>query len=392
MNYFLNRAKELEQELIAMRRELHGYAELGFDLPKTNAFVTEKLRSYGYEPKTVGKTGVTCTVGKGGKVLLLRADMDALPMAEESGVPYAAQNGHCHSCGHDCHTAMLLIAAKMLKEKEEELKGTVKFMFQPAEELLAGAAAMVEDGIMENPKVDVALGLHISVGMDDTRSGIIRYIPGVANNSGDAIRISIQGHGVHGSKAYLGVDAINIAAHTIIALQEILALEIPSTQPAVVLVGKMEGGSSCNSVADTASLEVSVRTNSVETRNFLKKRIKEIAESVASTYRGTATVEHMYGMPPLVNDPDFAREMGRYAAEMLPQGDVEEIGPSGGGEDFAVVAEKVPGAMIYLGVGSTAEGYCHPGHDPKMKVNEDALYVGSATYAQCAARYLEENC
>ncbi len=241
MNYFLNRAKELEQELIAMRRELHSYAELGFDLPKTNAFVTEKLRSYGYEPKTVGKAGVTCTVGKGGKVLLLRADMDALPMPEESGMPYAAQNGHCHSCGHDCHTAMLLIAAKMLKEKEGELKGTVKFMFQPAEELLAGAAAMVEDGILENPKVDVALGLHISVGMDDTRSGIIRYIPGVANNSGDAIRISIQGHGVHGSKAYLGVDAINIAAHTIIALQEILALEIPQ-YPAGCGAGRQNGG------------------------------------------------------------------------------------------------------------------------------------------------------
>ena len=244
MHHFLNRAKELEQELIALRREIHGYAELGFDLEKTHAFVVEKLRSYGYEPKTVGKSGITCTAGSGGKVILLRADMDALPMPEESGLPFAAQNGHCHSCGHDCHTAMLLIAAKMLKEQESELKGTVKFMFQPAEELLAGAAAMVEDGLLENPKVDVALGMHIAVGMDDTRSGTIRYIPGVASNSGDAIRISIQGHGVHGSKAYLGVDAINIAAHTIIALQEILALEIPSTQPAVVLVGKMEGGSS----------------------------------------------------------------------------------------------------------------------------------------------------
>ena len=390
-NYFLNRAKELESELLAMRREIHQYAEIGFDLPKTNAYVTEKLRSYGYNPQTIGKTGVTCTVGNGGKVILLRADMDALPMPEESGLDFAANNGHCHSCGHDCHTAMLLLAAKMLKEKESELKGTVKFMFQPAEELLSGAAAMVEDGILENPKVDAAFGLHISVGAEDTQSGIIRYIPGVANNSGDAIRITIQGHGVHGSKAYLGVDAINIAAHTIIALQEILALEIPSTQPAVVLVGKMQGGSSCNSVADTATLEVSIRTTSFDMRNFLKKRVKEIAESVAVTYRGTALVEHMYGMPPLVNDPDFAREISGYAAEMLSSEKVREIGPSGGGEDFAVVAEKVPGAMIYLGVGSTEEGYCHPSHDPKMKVNEDALYIGSAVYAQCAARYLEEN-
>lgn len=391
MKNVLTDAKALAPELIQDRRAIHGFAEVGIDLPQTYAYVFEKLTGYGYQPQKVGKMGITCLVGKPGPALLLRADMDALPMAEESGEPFAAVNGNCHSCGHDCHTAMLLAAAKLLKEREGELKGTVKFMFQPAEELLSGANDMIDHGILENPKVDAALALHIMSGQEFSRSGGLFCVKGCVTNSGDALRIRVQGKDAHGSMPEKGVDAIHIAAHIVLALEELTAHELPMKQDSIVLVGRIEGGTSCNSVPGTAALEVSIRTDSTQHRNFLLKRVEEVAQSVAATFRGQAEVEAMYGgIPPLENDGALLEEMASYLEEILP-GNVQAVEKLGGGEDFAMVAQRVPSVYFNLGVGSPQEGHENGLHHPKMRVDEEALPVGAAAYVQCALRWLEEH-
>lgn len=389
MNKFYKRALELQTEIIENRRTFHQFAEIGFDLPKTTGYVMERLKEYGLFPKLVGRAGITCTVGHGKPVILLRGDMDALPMEEKTKLPFSAENGNCHSCGHDCHTAMLLTAAKMLKEQEHLLKGTVKFMFQPAEELLAGAKDMIEGGILENPTVDAALGLHVTVGCENSEVGDISYACGSANYSGDAVKITITGKDAHGSTPELGVDSISIASHVVLALQEIIAREIPCTDHSVLIVGKITGGTTCNTLCGSVLLECSIRATTPEKRAFLKQRVQEVAENTAKTFRGTAVVDFVYGMPPMVTDVDLSNEIGGYCAEVISPEKIHIVPTSGGTEDFAAIAEKVPTAFLKLGAGSPAKGHVCTMHNPGMIVDETALPIGAALYAHTAMRYLE---
>ena len=383
---FKKEALEIKDEVVANRRYLHRNAEGGFDLPNTLAFVSEKLKEMGLEPQKCGRAGLTVTIGSGDKCVLLRGDMDALPMKETSDVPFASKTGFTHSCGHDCHASMLLGAAKILKAHEKELGGKVKFMFQPAEELLQGALDMIDRGLLENPHVDAAFGIHTSSGSSGSSVGRMFYSSGPALYSGDAIDIEVFGKQSHGSRSCEGVDAINIAAHIVIALEEIIAREIPSDQSSVVLVGKITGGDSCNTTAGYAKLEVSVRAQTEENREFLIKRITEISEGVAATYRGKALVKHVYGIAPLVCDPTIAA-IGAKAAEEIGMEPV--LRPvQGGTEDFTAVAAKVPAVMMNVGSGSIEEGYIHGHHNPAFKVDEDVLPLGVALYCQCAYDYL----
>ncbi|AKA68251.1 M20 metallopeptidase family protein [Clostridium scatologenes] len=391
MNEYYKEALEMNDELVTNRRMFHNYAETGFDLPQTISLVIKKLTEYGLKPYLVGKSGVSCTLGQSGKTILLRADMDALPMSEKTGLNFAATNGNCHSCGHDCHTTMLLGAAKLLKEHENELKGTVKFMFQPAEELLAGANDMLSAGILENPKVDAAMGIHIKVGYENSNVGSITYAKGTAFYSGDAVRITITGKNAHGSTPEKGVDAINIAAHMVISLQEIIAREIPCTEHSVLIVGKIQGGDTVNTLAGNAVIEASIRATTQESRSFLKKRIREISENVAATFRGDAIVEFLYGIGPLYNNPILSEEIANYCKEICTEEKVKEIPTACGTEDFTSIAEQVPSIMINLGAGSIEGGYSYSIHNPSMIVDEKVLPLGSALYAHCATKYLENN-
>ena len=391
MNEYYQRALDINEEIIENRRILHNFAETGFDLSRTLSFVQEKLREYALDPRPIGKAGITCTIGHPGKTILLRADMDALPMKEKTGLDFAATNGNCHSCGHDCHTAMLLAAAKLLKEKEGNLKGRVKFMFQPAEELLAGAEDMIQAGILENPKVDAAIGMHIKAGTENSHLGTITYTKGTALYSGDAVRIAIKGKNAHGSTPEKGVDAINIAAHVIIALQEIIAREISCQDQAVLIVGKMQGGDTVNTLPGNALIEASIRATTEEKRAYLKKRVKEISENVAATFRGEAKVEFVYGMGPLYNDPDISQEITQYCKEILGEEKVIEVPISTGTEDFTAIAKHVPSVMLNLGAGSIKEGYTYSMHHPAMIVDEKVLAQGAALYAHCASEYLKNN-
>lgn len=386
---YRKRAEEIFEYVQGIRRQLHSWGEVGFDLPQTVALIDKELTEMGIPHYPVGKSGICALLGKGEKCVLLRADMDALPMEETTGLPYASTSGGTHSCGHDCHAAMLLGAAKLLKENEANLKGVVKLMFQPAEELLAGAVDMIEHGILENPKPDVAFASHVSVGQPGTTVGRVTYSSGPALYSGDAVKISVYGKNAHGSAAYMGVDAINIAAHIVVALNEIISREIPLDEHSVVLVGKISGGDTVNTTAGYAELEVSLRAQTEEKRNFLKQRVKEISEGIAATFRGRAEVDFVYGMAPLYCDPKTAEDGHRYVAQLGYEPVC--IPCAGGTEDFTAVANIIPSVMLNLGAGSLEEGHLCSMHNPGMIVNEDVLPIGVAIYCQSATQWLEEN-
>lgn len=392
MNDFLQQAHAIKSEIIENRRAIHRFAEIEFELPQTTEYVVRKLTEYGLEPQMVGTSGVTCLIGKGDKTILLRADMDALPMRETSGLPFAAANGNCHACGHDTHTAMLLGAAKLLKANEESLAGQVKLMFQPAEEILAGGRDMIGNGILEHPKVDAAMAIHIVAGIEDADCGMIYYKDAAVTNSGDAIRITVKGVEAHGASPSLGVDAIQIAAQIVVALQNIVSKEIAISDQAVVLVGKIAGGTAVNTVADTAVLDVSVRTISNETRQFIKERIADIAGSVAKTFRGEAKTECIYGMPPLINDVELCKELSGYCKDLLGKEKVHQITKFTATEDFCMIAERVPAVLLTLGAGSPKEGCRQALHQASLVVNEEALPIGTAVYAHCAKQWLKDHC
>lgn len=390
MNYY-ERALELKDETIANRRHIHKNAETGLDLPKTKAYVMEKLTEYGLEPKDCGY-GVTATLGKGGKVLLLRADMDALPMPEESGEEFACPTGkEAHTCGHDFHAAMLLTAAKMLKEKEDTLEGTIKFMFQPAEETFEGSKNMIENGILENPPVDAALAYHVSPGKMPI--GLFMYNDkDTMMYSVDGFKITIHGKGSHGAYPHVGIDPINIGVHIHLALQELIARESDPTHSCVLTIGQFAGGTAANIIPETVVLQGTIRTNKPEARELLVRRMKEVAEKTAAVYNGTVDIEMISEVPPLICNPKLTDEVVGYMQELGIPGLTPYPGISASAsEDFAVIAEKVPSTFMYLSAGYLDERGQYPAHHPKAQFNEDVCPIGAACLAHCASQWLKNN-
>ena len=388
MNYY-ERALELKDETIANRRHIHKNAETGLDLPKTKAYVMEKLTEYGLEPKDCG---YGATLGKGGKVLLLRADMDALPMPEESGEEFACPTGkEAHTCGHDFHAAMLLTAAKMLKEKEDTLEGTIKFMFQPAEETFEGSKNMIENGILENPPVDAALAYHVSPGKMPI--GLFMYNDkDTMMYSVDGFKITIHGKGSHGAYPHVGVDPINIGVHIHLALQELIARESDPTHSCVLTIGQFAGGTAANIIPETAVLQGTIRTNKPEARELLVRRMKEVAEKTAAVYNGTVDIEMISEVPPLICNPKLTDEVVGYMQELGIPGLTPYPGISASAsEDFAVIAEKVPSTFMYLSAGYLDERGQYPAHHPKAQFNEDVCPIGAACLAHCASQWLKNN-
>ena len=390
MNFY-ERALQLRDELIENRRYLHSNAETGLHMPLAKAFVSEKLKEYDIDAKECG-AGITALLGKGGgKVLLLRADMDALPMMEESGLDFACTNGCAHTCGHDLHAAMLLTAAKLLKESENEIEGTVKLMFQPAEETFEGSANMIANGILENPHVDAALGYHVASGK--MPCGIFMY-----NNastmmfSSDGFRIHVKGKGAHGAYPQDSIDPINIACHTHINLQELIARESNPEHACVLTIGQLQAGTAQNIIPETAVLAGTIRTNKTEARELLVRRMKEVAEGTAAVFGGSAEIETLPGVPPLICDPTVTNDMVKYMMEAGIPGATPYPGiVASASEDFAVVAEKVPSAFMYLSAGYPDDRGAAPAHNPKVQFNEDVLPQGAAWLAHCAIRWLQEH-
>ena len=385
-------AKALQGELSRHRRWLHAHPGVAFDIADTVAYVRAELQKLGLSPVPCGRAGLTATVGQGETCILLRADMDALPIPEESGEEFASTNGSMHACGHDLHTAMLLGAAKLLKEHEIELKGTVKLMFQPAEEIFEGAKDMLEHGVLENPRPGAAVMLHVTAGAPMPAGMVITMAPGVSAPAADYFTIRVQGRGCHGSTPHQGIDALTAAAHILLALQELHARELAPGTEAVLTIGTIQGGTAPNAIADTCELRGTIRTYDEQTRTMLKTRMAEISAAVASAYRATAAVEFGSGAPTLNNDADLAKAVPGWLREILPMvlsaADLPS-GRGGGSEDFAYVSQQIPTLMLALSAGNSQEGYTIPLHHPTVRLDENAMPYGTAALAHIAVRWLE---
>ena len=408
---FMQEATALQNTLIESRRFLHTHPGLGFDIQDTYQYVHDKLVQMGYAPHSYGKAGLivscghttTSADGKKTKTILLRADMDALPIREEADVEYASTNGKMHACGHDMHTTMLLGAAQLLKNHEDELKGQVILCFQPSEETLKGAKDMIDAGLLRDTTPDAALMIHVTVGMPFKTGTVVVCDGGVSAPAADYFTIHIQGKGCHGSMPNNGVDPITVAAHIITALQEIQARELSIVDEAVLTIGTIHGGNAANVIPDTVELGGTIRTYDEEVRAYLKQRMTEIATGIASSFRATVEVDFGSGCPTLKNDNDLAVCSLQYVRELLGPAKAFSTGQlnamSGGGntskssgsEDFAYVSQEVPSIMFAYAAGEPAKGYQYPQHHPKVKFNDEVLANGSAVYAYTAMRWLEEH-
>jgi len=395
----LQEAKALQEEIKSHRLWLHTHAETGFDLTETKPYVKSALMKMGYTVQECGKAGLVTTVGKpGGKVLLLRADMDALPIAEEADVDFACQNGRMHACGHDMHTAMLLGAAKLLKAHESELDGMVKLMFQPAEEIFEGSKDMIASGVLENPRPDAALMIHVAAGMPLPAGTVVVSAPGVSAPAADYFTIRVHGKGCHGSAPQNGIDPLTAAAHILIALQEIHARELSASDEAVLTIGTFHAGEAGNVIPDTATMGGTIRTYDEKTRAYLKERITAIAKNVAEAFRASADVSFGSGCPTLVNDKELSETVTGYLKDLLganrafTTAELSGGKPArgGGSEDFAYVSHEVPSLMLALAAGEPSKGYVYPQHHPKVKFDESVLSTGAAVFVDCALQYLRE--
>ena len=396
----LNEAKALEPQLQTWRRTLHRHPEVGFDLPQTKALVKQALTEMGYAPQDCGKAGVLALAGgkKPGKTLLLRGDMDALPIQEQSGEEFSSEiPGKMHGCGHDMHTAMMLGAAKLLKAHEDEIEGTVKLEFQPAEEIFQGSPDMIANGLLEDPKVDAAVMFHVLAGMPLPAGTVLVPGGGITMASCEQYHITVHGKGGHGSTPHACVDPITAAAHIHIALQEINSRELDPNAFGVLTTGCFKAGAASNVIPDTAEMFGTIRTTDPDnkTGELIRKRMTEIAQGVALAFRCTAEVEFSDYCPCMVVDKALAADALTYMTDLLGAGAMDMTpltgGKAGGGsEDFAFVSHEVPTVSMFLSAGNSKDGYLYGQHHPKVRFDDSILYEGSAAYSYFALRWLSK--
>ena len=397
----LAEAEALQPQLQKWRRTIHRNPEIGFDLPKTRALVKQALTEMGYQPQDCGKAGILALAGgkRPGKTILLRGDMDALPIFEESGEVFASEiPGRMHGCGHDIHTAMMLGAARLLKTHEDELEGTVKLEFQPAEEIFQGSPDMLAHGLLEDPHVDAAVMFHVLGGMPLPLGEVLVPGGGITMASCEQYHIVVHGKGGHGSMPENCIDPITAAAHIHIALQEINARELSQNDFGVLTTGRFAAGAASNVIPDTAEMWGTIRTTDPENKSgaLIKQRMTEIAQGVAAAFRCTAEVTFSDFCPCMVVDETLSKDAFGYLSEMLGQGVMDMTAltggkPGGGSEDFAFVSHEVPTVSLFLACGGPAQGCRYSQHHPKVRFDDSVLYKGSAAYGYVAMRWLAEH-
>lgn len=393
MESMIESATKFKEELVEIRRTIHQHPEVGPVLPKTKEFVSKKLKEYGYEPQEICESGIVATIQgeQPGKTILLRADMDALAIREKAALSFASENGAMHACGHDMHATMLLGAAKLLKQYQKDIKGTVKLVFQPDEEGFTGAKSMIKAGVLENPHVDAGMALHVHSG---TPTGMILGGMGTSMSGCTLFRIRVKGTGCHGAMPETGVDPINIAAHIHLALQEVISREISPTKPAVLTIGKFVGGEAPNIIPEEVILEGTIRTLDKELSQQIYKRIQEISTQTAALFRGTTEVTELASAPPLFNDKEMVKEIVGYIQEIYDSQKVVLFEEGGmGSEDFASYTYEMPCSYLLLGAGTAQENelYGKPMHNECVVFNEDILPIGSSIYAYSALKWLENH-
>ena len=369
----------IRDEIIANRRHLHKHPELGLQEHETAKFITEKLSDLGLEISTgVGQTGVVALLkGGDGPCIGLRADMDALPIQETAGREYSSVNdGVMHACGHDGHVAMLLGAATALSAKRESLNGTVKFIFQPAEEGLGGARYMIEDGVLDNPKLDEIYGIHL---WNYQQFGTVGVQPGPVLAAADEFVITVKGRGGHGASPQGTVDAIIVASHLVTAIQTIVSRNSNPLESTALTVGMIQGGYNFNIIADKVVLKGTVRAYTEENRTMINQRLQEISAGVAASFGAEIEVDYLTGYPPTVNSEVESGKVATAAVRIVSDG-VQPPYLTMGAEDMSYYLQNVPGCFFF--VGSAPEGERVPHHCSHFDINEEALLVGSSIWVE----------
>lgn len=386
-------ADALKDYLISCRRTLHQMPELHFELPQTTAFVASQLQELSIPYQIVENGGIVARISgkRSGKAFLLRADMDALPLREQSGEPFASTNGRMHACGHDLHTTMLLGAARLLKEREDNLPGTVVLVFQSNEEGIAGMEVLVDQGLLEKNDIGAALALHVmpGQGMD---AGTYSCLPGAANASVDEFRIEIRGKGTHGAMPYKGVDPINVGIHICNALAAIMTKEVDGRQVTVLSNGYFNSGSplAYNIIPNTALVGGGLRTLDNQVAEYVKVRMRKVAEAISTAFQAECTVTFPAHAPACINDAGLAQLVNCCAAE-LGMTNLQSP-PQLSSDDFSHVSVRTSSCYVWLGAGGSEEIYAGGVlHDPRVRFNEDAMPFGTALMVDTAVRWLEEN-
>lgn len=393
MNKAFEWSQEIQNEISLWRRELHKIPELGLNLPQTTAFITEKLDQWGVN-YTVCKncTGVVALLGKaGGKCIALRADMDALPIKEETGVDYASTNENMHACGHDCHAAMLLGVAKVLKDHEDQLNGYVKLFFQPGEEGPGGAPVMIEEGCMENPHVDAIYAIHVTETEEGMKPGDIRLMYGDVSAADDQFDLYVKGKGGHGAAPHMCVDPVVVATTIIQTFQTIVSREIAPLDPCVITVATLQAGRGAeNIISDTCYMRGTVRNKNMKNREYVLKRMEEVVKGICLAMRADYDFKLDYGYVPVVNEEKMTDALIASASKVLGEDCIHIKGTQGmGGEDAGFYYQMVPGCFFNLCCQTEyADGKLYPGHNSKFMVDDSLLYRGTAVFVQGAIDYL----
>ncbi len=365
----------LAARVIELRRAIHRRPELGFEEHQTAALVERELDALGIEHRRLAKTGIVARISgtKAGPAVALRADMDALPIGERTGLSFASEvEGKMHACGHDAHTAMLLGAAHVLATMRGGLCGNVVLIFQPAEEGPGGALPMIEAGALDDPSVDAVAMLHVDSRLE---VGTIGISPGGVSASADEFYVAVKGSGGHGAYPHTAVDAIPASAAIVLALQNVVARETDPLATAVVTVGTIEGGYRNNVIADEVNMSGTLRAQDPGVRDELEARVRRIVAGVASAYNVRADVRVVRGYPPVHNDAALAERFAQYLRERSSL-IVERPAATMGAEDFAYFAQRAPGLLMRLGVRRESSGATHPGHSPQFRIDEAALPLG----------------
>lgn len=386
----LSHAEELKDKIIEWRRHLHKHPELSFEEYKTAEFVKEKLEKLNFEIEyPVAKTGLVATL-KGetkGPTVALRADMDALPIQEEGETEYKSTvEGVGHLCGHDAHTAILLGAAHIISENPPK-RGNIKLLFQPAEEGYGGADVMVQEGALKNPDVEAVAGLHVH---PTIKTGETSITEGFATACTDSFDIKIIGKGGHAAHPHLSIDPIAISSTVIASLQQIVSRNIDPLENIVLTIGKIEGGFARNVIAPEVTLEGTVRLLNPDLRPKVKETMHQYLNGVTSGMGASYELEYTYGYPSVYNDPALIPTLRATVDKILGEGQLLDVNPSMGGEDFSYFAREVPGVFFRLGTNG-GEDTAYPNHHPKFNVDEDALHYGAAILSQFAYDYLDAN-
>ncbi|MCT1795802.1 M20 metallopeptidase family protein [Helcococcus kunzii] len=381
-------AKENESLIIEIRRELHKIPELELELPKTVKFVKSKLDEWGISyVEMVNGNGLVALIegAEEGECLAIRADMDALPVAEETGLEFASQHeGRMHACGHDSHTAIALVTAKIINENKDKIKGAVKFIFQPGEEIPGGAKPMIDEGALLNPKVDYFISLHNGK-LADLGHGNIGFRENELMASMDKFSLKVTGRGGHGASPHLAIDPIAISAEIISGIQKIISREIAPVESGLISVCMIKGGSTQNIIPDQVEMLGTARALNEQTRDLIEKRIEEIAKGIAQSYGGDAELNYERKYPVLVNDPEFTQYVKSLTKNLFSDLVVDIPLPTMGSEDAAFYLQEVPGTYIFMdNIKPHKDGVCYLNHNSKFDLDESDFYKGVAIFLETA--------